>query len=237
MKTELSKKQQVFYFTISAFLVSLSTTNELIDIILCFLPSLSGGWIVTIKILYTIGIAVVVSLVLIFDAKPKEEPDRVTEEEERKKELNKFYWMTRLNTYMKVYPLNILTLKIIPLGICWFIDKLFKPKSEELKKGYYVNKFHIPKYWPDYDNLIKNYCKPMMRIYVKSLDSSYDIRFGRDYQTIRIAWSNRGEIGFTKQKEERFCKIFENPEIKILKWVTWTTPFGLYWNLIRITKG
>lgn len=142
--------------------------------------------------------------------------------------INRAEIKTTKEKWLKIYPKNLLTLRVIPLIICWCINKfLFK------QSGYY-DYFDIPSSWADYDQLVKKHFEPMIRTHFPKSQKNYEIKFNRDWKNLTIRWIDKNPNSqFSPPIAKPYEDIFKDQNIKVSKWITWIVPFGLWWNLRR----
>ncbi len=86
-----------------------------------------------------------------------------------------------------------------------------------------------------YDTLIKLFFKTIYRVYIDSLEKSYEIKLARDFQNIEIRETDKDSSTFNEPKRGLYINFLDN-DLKYIKLFTWGYPFGLYWNLRRILK-
>ncbi len=161
--------------------------------------------------------------------------DGISENELLKKSIKKFEWILWREKIFKYYPLNIITLRFIPLLICRIITLFINKKY----KSYLFDSFYFPTYWKEdnYEEVTKYFFKSMFRVYIEALKQSYEIKFGRNFTHIEIRWNEKNNRSFGEPKNELYEKIFSENNLDHIKIFTWIFPFGLYWNLIRVIKS
>lgn len=151
---------------------------------------------------------------------------------DRDKEIRRLIMKINLEKWLLKYPTNIITLKIIPLTICKLIGKFL------FKKDGLLDKFEIPSHWPDYEELSKYYYKPMFRFYMADSQVTYEVMFSKSFIGLRIRYtSEESSQFFSDSIGKSYEEIFKDPDIKVSKWITWITPFGLLWNSIRLMNS
>ena len=242
LKKDFQKRPAWIFITVILLLIqaSLSFTSLVLD----FFPSWMSykKWI---NLFFIIVGFFLFGLIYWWDEirrRKSHDPNKMSEDERKKK--NAKEWSTWRQNIFKYYPLNVITLKIIPLFICWvishFINKRYKPY---LFWPFYFPKHWDPSYFPknwkqcDYEKIISEFFKSMFRVYIENLDQSYEIKFGRDFQHIELKWTNKNDNIFNEPKNNLYEKIFSEDRFKHIRIFTWIFPFGLYWNLIRVIKN
>ena len=118
--------------------------------------------------------------------------------------------------------------QIIPLTICLIIRRFIKQKS-----GFHS--VNVPEYWDQYNEIKKNFFRPMLRLYIDDNDKNYEIKFNKDFQQIQVRFSDKASSRYKYDKMAPYDKIFSG-DLEQIKIFAWITPFGLFWNLIRIIK-
>ena len=227
--------QGPIWIFITLIFVLIGTAQNFSELILDFFPKLDNykRWI---QILFmATGFSLPLFLYYIWVKKQKHR-DSESEDERLEKAFKKAKWMTRRQNIFKHYPLNIITLKIIPLFICWIISKFINKEHRD----HMFNDFYFPKYWTEYnyEEVTKDFFKSMFRVYINdSLKQGYEVKFGRDFNHIEIRWREKGNSSFNKLKKGYYEKIFSENSLKHIKIFTWIFPFGLHWNLIRVIKS
>ena len=233
------------FFTMFVFVISASSIFS--DLILDFFPSFSNykKWI---KLFFIVVILFIFGWIY-WSYEYKRKLNEMKREEKAnylgKKAEKKYKWLTWQQNILKNYPLNIITLRVIPLLICSVI-KLFMKKQY---KSYSFNSFYFPKYWEkfsenpedkekyNYEKVTSKFFKSMFRVYIESLKQSYEVKFERNFQSIEIRWTNKDQSGFSEPKNDLYEKLFSENNFKHIKIFTWIFPFGLYWNLRRLIKN
>ena len=66
-------------------------------------------------------------------------------------------------------------------------------------------------------------------------DKNYEIKFNRDFQQIQLRFSDKASSHYKHKKMDSYDTIFSG-DLEQIKIFSWITPFGLFWNLIRIIK-
>ena len=236
------------FFTMFVLLVQTSPSAS--DLILDIFPSLYNyeKWIKLSFIAVTLFVFGWVYWFYEIKKKSKINPDKMTREEKvnylGKKAEKEYKRLTWRQNIFKSYPLNIITLRFIPLFICRII-RLFLKKY----KPYYFNSFAFPKYWENfsesskdkekynYEKVTSKFFESMFRVYIESLKQSYEVKFERDFQSVEIRWTDKGQSGFSEPKNDLYEKIFSEDRFKHIKIFTWIFPFGLFWHLGRLMKN
>ena len=173
------------------------------------------------------------------------DPDKISEDESDEIDTKKVKWFIWRQKIFKRYPLNIITLRVIPLFICWVISRFINKKY----KSYLFNSFNFPRYWEKYaetpeekekykyEKVTIKFFKSMFRVYIGGeINQSYEIKFERDFQHIEIRWTDKDINTFSEPRNDLYEKIFSEDKFKHIKIFTWIFPFGLYWNLRRVIK-
>ena len=147
-------------------------------------------------------------------------------------------WKKHHRKYLfTIWFFNIITLRVIPLVLCGIISKFFVKK---IIFGYWIDSFIIPQSWPNYENIIDNYFKTASRVIIERSDDldvtqSYEVKFNRDFQNVELRWTDKNDSKFQPPIQGKYENIFSNDK-KGIGIFTWITPFGLWWNLVRIVK-
>ena len=168
--------------------------------------------------------------------------DKLSEDEKEnlrtKKNLKKVKWLA-FTRELKNFPLNVLTLRIIPLCVCWVIKRFTNKKYQ-----YNLEVFYFPKPWgnDNYDTIIRKFFKTMFRVHILTdslqTDSlqSYEVKFQRDFQFVEVRRTEDGE-NFGAPINKPYKEVFSKDDFKHIRLFTWCFPFGLYWNLRRLIKN
>ena len=236
MDKELEKdfQQRPVWIFITVFILLIQTSPSFADLVVDFAPN----WINYKK---WINLFFIIFMLLLFMGlywldKPKHrDPDNMSKDESIEKSIRKVKWLTWKQNIFKHYPLNITTLRIIPLFICWIISQFIDKKH----KPYLFDSFEFPKYWKNYnyEEVTSKFFKSMFRVYIGGLEQSYEIKFERDFQCVELRWSDKDKNTFNEPKNELYEKVFSINNLKHIKIFTWIFPFGLYWNLRRVIKN
>ena len=235
-ESDFQQRPDWIFITIVILLIEASP--DFSDLILDFLPKLNRYWQGGLKSSF-----IIIGLVLFawiywwneLQRKKSYDPIKISEDEFIKRATKKAKWLTWKQNIFKYYPLNIITLKIIPLFICWIISKFINKEY----KSYGFHFFDFPKDWEqyDYEEITSKFFKSMFRVWIEKLNKSYEIKFERDFQHIEIRWTDNNDSTFNEPKNELYEKIFSEDKFKHIELFTWIFPFGLYWNLIRVIKN
>ena len=231
-KPDFEKKPRWVFITLIIILIGASPAFS--DLILDFLPELNNYWQGILKLLFIVFGFLILFFVYWQSKKCVLDYGKANEFEYLdnivKKSIKKTIFKTRMQTVFIEWPLNIITLKIIPLIICRIIRCFIKQKGGFLS----VN---VPKYWDQYNEIKKSFFRPMLRLYIDDNKTNYEMKFNRDFRKIQVRFSEKGDSKFKPTEQiDSYEKVFSG-DLKPIKIFSWITPFGLYWNLIRITKA
>ena len=233
-KSDFEKKPLWVLITLIIILIGASPAFS--DLILDFFPKLNNYWQGSLKLLF-IGLGSVIFFIYWkLQIKKHLNYDKADESEYLdkldkiiKKSIKIGIFKTRLQIIFIDWPLNIITFKIIPLIICRIIRCFIKQKY-----GFFS--VNVPEYWDQYNEIKKSFFRPMLRLYIYDNKTNYEIKFNRDFQQIQVRFSDKGDSKFKHKNTDSYGKVFFD-DLKPIKIFSWITPFGLYWNLIRITKA
>lgn len=234
MKTDQIKNNDFqkggWWIFITLTLALIGATPSFNKLILNFVPNLSDLHQGIIKIGFVMTV-VIISLSIWWKKTQYEEEQNKSDEELLEESIKEAKWLTLKQHIFKRWPLNIITLKVIPLIICWIIERLFINRKCGL---YHMNSFDFPEDWENYTKITSKFFKRMFRVTIQissKIDKTYEVKFGRDFKYIEIRWTN--ENYFNEPKKDLYENIFSENNLKHIKIFTWVTPFGLYWNLRR----
>ena len=230
LKKDFQQRPKWIFATLVILLIQSSSTFS--TLLLDFVPKLNDHkkWV---QLLFIIIGILIFQIIYWIEKQKHRAPDKISEKESLKKATKKYKWLIWREKIFKHYPVNILTLKIIPLSICWLINKCIDKKH----KRAVLDVFDFPKYWKkyDYEKVTGEFFKSMFRVHF--LEQSYEVKFARDFQHIEFRWTEKGNDSFKEPKKGLYTQIFSEDEFKHVKIITWIFPFGLFWNLIRIIKS
>ena len=224
-KSDIDRNPLWIFITLIIVLIGASPAFS--DLVLDFFPDLNQyqKWIKLFFILIFWS-----SLGLVYWQEKHLKYDKATwSEADLDKTTKEVIFQTRLQMIFKDYPLNIITLKIIPLIICRIIRYFIKQRK------YLFHCFNLPKDWTQYNEIKKSFFRPMLRLYIHDNDKNYEIKFNRDFQQIQLRFSDKASSHYKHEKMDSYDTIFSG-DLEQIKIFSWITPFGLFWNLIRIIK-
>ena len=234
-KEDFQQRPVWIFITIIILLIQVAPNCS--NLALDFYPELSSFWQGIWKLIFIVFGIFMFGLIYWWDVIQNQEsydPDKISKEERLEKVIRATKWFIWRQNIFKYYPLNILTLRIIPLFICWMISQCINKKY----KPYLFHPFDFPADWPNYKSGINIFFKNILRIYIKKLNQNYEVKFKRDFQYIEIRWTDKStEKKFSDPKNELYEDIFSEDKFKHIAIFTWIFPFGLYWNARRVVKN
>ena len=208
---------------VTTIIILIGSTSDFSSLVSDFFPSLESRYRGCVKLIYIVVVALLLWFVWRKHKEPQLDPDKA------KNEFRSVYWRQVCRNYL----FNIISLKIFPLFVCWIISKCIKKGY----KPYEIHRFKLPEHWPKYEEMINDFFQYMFRVYIKNLDQTYEVKFGKDFQRVELRWNEPGNDTFTHKSNNSYQSVFHAGELKNLKIFTWITPFGLCWNLRRLLKS
>ena len=236
MNTELQNRlqQNPAWIFLMLIVILIGASPSFTNLVLDFCPNTCIHYKKWITFFFIVIGILLFSLIYWLYNKKRHDSNKMTKDELLEKSIKKAQWGVTWQNIFKYYPLNVITLKIIPLFICWAISSCINKKY----KSYFFDSFYFPKYWKEYnyEEVISKFFKSMFRVYIKKQKQSYEVKFGRDFQSIEVRRTDRNARIFKKPENKLYEKIFSTDDLKHIKIFTWIFPFGLYWNSRRIIK-
>ena len=212
------------------------------NLLIYFIPCLED-WSGYIELVFISLVTFLGSMIVFYI---KREPQKVNEDWEKER-FQKAIRVAKINAVLskifKYWPLNIITLKFIPLTLCWLIDRRGAREYNGMK-----DVFDLPNYWEDKDlqeKFKKEYFSQIIRVgfYKKTEDENsyraYEIKFSRNFEDLGIREREIGENNdFSEDKIISYKELYSKGEDKKLcAIISWTTVFGLFWNILRLMKN
>lgn len=232
-KSKENFQQRPSWIFITIIIILIQASSSFSDLILDFFPTWINyeGWI---KLFFIIAVSLFLGRIYWKEQKQNYFSDKISDYDKMMSEWNEAKRQVLIENIFKHYPLNVITLKIIPLSICWFIRQFINKRY----KPYGLNYFNFPKDWKgyDYEEFIREFFENMLRIYIREIDRSYEIKFARDFRYLEIRWTDKDERFFNEPKRILYEEMLSMNDLKHISIFTWIVPFGLYWNLRRAMK-
>ena len=243
-KSKIENKHPIWVL-LMLLLTSIEVSPEFIEILLEILPSLEYYkkfiLIAFFFVVMVLGTAIVLKESEDENNKDDKKEESLIKETYRKTKIK--HWFLKI---FKEWPLNIVTLKIIPLAICWFFQKIGT-------RGYEGNMsvFDLPEPWKEHDlqrynHFKNNYFKQIIRVRIikkgeswENMYRAYEIKFSKDFKDLYVGATEIGGNGrFLEDERIQDIKFPENQkeDKRVCTVVSWSTIFGLYWNLRRCIK-